>query len=604
MSLVIEVVGYGYVDTPMRWESTARLNAGGRWSFSMPASDANAALLGALRTVRCWWRGNAVAMGIVSSWRTSNDVIQVSGEDMSRELATRLVSAQLTDGESAVSLHDAVDWLFDELPAGWTGVNAVDVGNTAVVYLRSTSDSVLAVLGTICDLCGCWYTVDGRTLTVSDTLGAEVHGVTLLALEEQVDSADIINRIYLRGAGDGEAGLTLGAATDAPPTGYSVDGADSTLSWDASPYPLRERAFAMPWIGPIATTDSAVESAGNALLSAGVRWLQRYATPVVSYRATVVHPALIQPLERVALNWRGRGLAANGLFAVVEAVLRIDPRSLATVALTLEADARRLPTDVEVLASEMQTANRKALWPQVSLSSETVESESKLITDAAAEIANVMTWPARIVQVRSALLSIDVARNDQWQLPASVEWRLNGAGGWTTYTAPVSLMAQIGTPSGRPLAASVTVNVRGVAPAQKVKATGVSIDGAPTVVSGDVLLVLRSTKLVSSASNRADWDANTYLIANIPPGTLLVRGSGAASSHTIFDPIYGSYSTGQFVPVWFGEMVGYTLLYHWDSNTRQIQPYPVHSTDRVFTTAHFRANVRTQLTVRASILEQ
>lgn len=604
MGLVVEVVGQGYIESAMRWESTARINAGGRWSFAMPATDPAAALIGALRTVRCWWRGQQVGMGIISSWRNSQGVIQVNGEDMARELATLTVTALLEDAGAPMTLHDAVDWLIGELPGGWSGSNEVDEGNTATVYLRAVNDSLLAVLGTICDVGGCWYVVDGQTLTVSDTLGAIVDGVTLLALEESVESADIVNRIYLHGAGSGDAALDLGAATDAAPTGYSVDTATSALEWDSSPYPLRERAVSMGWIGPLEASDDGVEAAANALLAAGVQWLQRYATPVVSYRATVAHPALILPLERVALNWRGRGLAVNGLFAVVEAAVRIEPSSLVTVGLTLEADARRLPTDAEVVAGAMQDANRLLLWPQVAMGTETLGS-SGVIKDTATGHNATLGWPARMLQGREVTLEIGAVANNSMPLPGSIEWRLNGAGSWGTYSTPVDLTSTLlDADSRRPLASSNIVNVRGVAPTEVIKGVGENVNGAPVPAAGAPVKVYRrwgqyAAPITSTQMDLGDSAPGFYQY--IPAGAI-VESTGNQDGNTGFN---GAGDNADWLEVEYGGETGYVLMYQYAPGVHIAKTLRgTTGSERVLSTAIFDATVTVGLTTRASMLEE
>lgn len=598
-------VGSGFVVDASRWESTVRLNGGGQFSFSLPATSPGAALVAALAQVTCRWRGATVAAGIISSWSIADGKMQVRGEGMERELATVMVTGAIVSGGAGISLKLAVDWIGTKLPGGWSLTNNVDVSNAAKVYLEAIDDSLLAVLGTVCELGGCWYVISGKTLTVSDALGTVRHNVTLLGLDKTVDAADIVNKIYLRGAGDGEAALDLGPSTDSAPGGYSKDVSASTVTWSSSPYALRERAVTLGWIGPQAATNTAVAAAANLLLQAGVKWLQRYATPVESYRAQVAHPAVIAPLERVALHWRGPGLLVNAEPAVVEARLEIAPDRLLTTSLTLETDARRLPTDAEVIAQTMLDANRRRTWPQLVLESNTLEGEG-LVTEAVTSLDLVMTWPSTVVQVRSVVLDLSMVQTDATlQLPASLEYRFGGTGSWVAYSAPVDITsAVVNATTRRPSGSTFTLNVRGVAPTEAVKVIGASISGGINPSSGNVMRALYPLQLVSADSNQTNWVAGTNKIADVPAGSLLVV-TGSSTTVTPFD----TGMTGMFYPVTLGALGGRILVHKYNSSSQVIQPYPLPivgtvGSGRVLSTAYYSAKIRARIAVRSSALAQ
>lgn len=93
--------GDGPITTASEWQSTRRLDGAGSFTFTMPASDPRANLLAHKRIVRCWrYDGNGiyeVGSGIVDAITVtpgsgnSPTLLQVSGDDLLRELANRTV---------------------------------------------------------------------------------------------------------------------------------------------------------------------------------------------------------------------------------------------------------------------------------------------------------------------------------------------------------------------------------------------------------------------------------------------------------------------------------------------------------------------------------
>jgi hypothetical protein len=90
--------GDGPIITASEWQNTRRLDGAGTFSFVMPASDPRSNLLAHKRIVRCW-RADAdgvreVGGGIIDAITvTPGDptLLQVSGDDLLRELANRTV---------------------------------------------------------------------------------------------------------------------------------------------------------------------------------------------------------------------------------------------------------------------------------------------------------------------------------------------------------------------------------------------------------------------------------------------------------------------------------------------------------------------------------
>ena len=150
----IEVEGGGTIANSTSWSSTARLNAGGSFSFSMPASDPAAALIVPLAVVSCYVDNVLEAMGIVNDIAVAGDQLTASGEDMSRELALRTVQVNIANATAAV----VVSYVGSLLPAGWTFVNQVSA-ITFNLQLKVLRDSLLNLIATVCEMGGFWFTL-------------------------------------------------------------------------------------------------------------------------------------------------------------------------------------------------------------------------------------------------------------------------------------------------------------------------------------------------------------------------------------------------------------------------------------------------------------
>ena len=354
------------------------------------------------------------------------------------------------------------------------------------------------------------------------------------------------------------------------------------------------------WIGPLEASDAGVEAAANMLLQGGLAWLQRYATPVESYTARVAYSDVISPLERVALHWKGPGLLVNAEPAVVEARLEIEPDRLLTTSLTLEADGRKLPTDAEVLADAMLTANRARMWPQLELASDDVEGEG--LIDESTNLDAVLAGPARVVQVKSAELELAYsASHDVILPPGSIQWRLNGTGSWTTYSAPVDIYSSVvDTPSRRPLASSFTVNVRGVAPSEVIPNIGGTVSGWGSPTAGTPIKLLRAWHFNSQGATRAQMSAGTYLKQILPAGTVVT------SLGTSFSNIASFYSTdtGRWMEVDFEGETGWVLAVQYAPGTSIVSWFWDTWSTRSLTTAFFQADARARASIRASALAQ
>lgn len=124
--------GDGPITTAVAWQSTARLDQAGTFSFQMPAADPRAALLANRRYVRCWSYDSELVeegRGIIERIRVvpgdGPTMLEVSGDDILRELAVRTVGR--------LGLYEDVTII----PELW--FNVVNVSNTRLT-LPATID--------------------------------------------------------------------------------------------------------------------------------------------------------------------------------------------------------------------------------------------------------------------------------------------------------------------------------------------------------------------------------------------------------------------------------------------------------------------------------
>lgn len=483
------------ITTAASFEATARLSAGGGFSFTMPANSPEAAYLDVLQRLDCYWDHLLVVSGYVKEIAVEGETLTVTGDDMAHELAAVVVSAEATGLMDAV---DAIDWIGDNLPDGWTLDNDV-VGTQQVYVTEVVRESLLATLGAICTAAGLWFVIDGLTLRVADSYGAVVHGVQIGRLAKRADSNEIVNKVYPYGAGAKDVAVGLRAST-LTPGGYAIDKDENSVTHSASAYPTREREVQFAKVAPTEATEAALIAAANALVLESVRYLQRHATPVVSYSAEVMFGRRLLPLERVALAVRTPALRVNGTPVVVESRIQIGAGSAARQSLTLEADARRIPTDAQVIAQAIVTASNSVLYPAPKAVNGTPSVGAHL---TAGNVEYALPWSVgeRCIQILSATLTGSVEDTGAVELEiGAIQYRLNGAGSWVALTGVIDLLSVLAdADTGFPLATSGVVNVRVLGQAEHIPFVGErrTVDFTHPA-SGTQVLMLEAANLYTS----------------------------------------------------------------------------------------------------------
>lgn len=287
------------------------LSSSGTFSFEVSGADPNLAGVAVKRVAMCRYSqdgtiqvfGGGVIDKITAKITPGGLVYTVTGNDLCRELTYRSVGT-LALSSSSAGVTDGPIQAMTFGPPGWS----LTGGTTETpVYGGFDSDAVLNVLVRIGAKIGeHWRLGSGREVVwlgpasgfvdsgvravqhVNDPVAAEdADGIAVISsLEELADATDLITRIIPRGSGTGSTILTLAAATDSAPAGYTLDLVNNYLKFDAgeTAYGRIERVVDFKDIGPLTNTTADVVSAANALLENSYQYLRLYGTAHKFYK--------------------------------------------------------------------------------------------------------------------------------------------------------------------------------------------------------------------------------------------------------------------------------------------------------------------------------
>jgi len=358
--------GGGPIVSASSWESAARLDQAGTFSFAMPASDPKAALATAKRVARC--RGlittavtdiragiiDKIAVGLDSEGKAE---LTISGDDLLRELTYKNVGS-LTIGTSGTPPTEVTTGpanIIALAPAGWSlEADHNKDGHTAslkAIFHQFEGETVLEAFVKLAELTGEHFRLgDGRkvvwlqdhqtasgvrSIQGGDPLSLEANNdiCLILDLQEEQDSYECyIGHVYAWGAGEGAARITLNGAA-APPAGYLI-------SHDSKGYYLEHTAT---W------TAYGIESYQSwkdvkdpdSLREMAYEWLRRRITAGKTYRMSVtqlnktvsVGGTIYVVYKRVVDGYVEVDIHSN--LVVLEATTRLDENGLRTVDMKL-----------------------------------------------------------------------------------------------------------------------------------------------------------------------------------------------------------------------------------------------------------------------------
>jgi hypothetical protein len=452
--------GPGPVVTAQDWQQTAILNGSGSGSFTMPAADSRAALATPRRVARArTLLGGAVhdfGAIIIDSINTSEDFVggatlAVQGNDLFDELAGRIVPAlTLDDGAGGPTDDPFTDLL--TYASGWSmdAVNGYATTGATGVLLTLADETVLAALVKIAELTGesfrlgvgrkiVWLrdltasAVSANVRLINGGSGHELSGnddvAIITELSVETNTHDLFTYIYPRGAGDGDARLTLDETTrfSAAGAGNYTSG-DYTLHIDADPlesyikrdtavtaYGQIERAVTYSEITPATTAAADVEAAANQLFDAALAELKQHSAPQAIYSiACTKLEKQVLPGQTVFVSYRGMAgdylyVDIEDTFLVLEATTQLDQQGVRTTGLVIGAlsGAQRVQGDREVLADTVQQVQALMAHAQPGTSAGAVTDATVPHTDT----ANTFTQTQTITNANALVLNTATVQN-------------------------------------------------------------------------------------------------------------------------------------------------------------------------------------------------
>lgn len=385
----------------------AQLSASGDFSFTVYGSDPNLSALGEKRVAVCKYidRNGALQTfggGVIDKITRVIEadgrlVINVSGNDLVRELTNRTVGTLDLSGVGGAGVTDAPDQVMALAPAGWT----INDGTTLTsVYAGYAGESVLSALISVGEPIGeHWRLGSGRVIEwlgpastfvasgvravqhVNDPVAAEtVDTIALItSFEEVSDAADLLSRVIPRGAGNGGAVLTLAAVTDSAPVGYTLNAAQNYLKRDdtETQYDRIERVLDFKNIKPISNTTADIQAAANMLLQASLEHLRKYGAPQKFYRVGLSKVGqLLQPGTTLRTVYRSLTDGAvvydvDATFIILEATREINEDGMTTTSVLISTIDRMPISDSDYLARQAMGARILSAHQQLGASVDT-----------------------------------------------------------------------------------------------------------------------------------------------------------------------------------------------------------------------------------------
>ncbi|HRJ40594.1 MAG TPA: hypothetical protein PL105_01870, partial [Caldilineaceae bacterium] len=385
----------------LRWRHTAEMDRAGAFECEISASDPQASVATATRTLRAWGvvDGVRTALGTgiidereIQPQRDGEPTIRLSGDDQLRALTWRLVDDLELGGLSPIDHVTALYGIQAEAP-GWTFVPAASPPY-ADLYLRFASETVLAAMRKFAQANGTHFYLSGdKTLTLFDSftpsgvraMTPPVGGVAGASvawigdLRQAEESYDIVTRVRPFATGTGRIQLGISATDRTVPAGFTLNTATGYLiNNDAELiYGVRERRVDFPEIGPISNTDGDVQTAANALFDASLIYLQRHAAPVRTYDVELIEcPVVLRPGHSLPVVYRRvvDGVVTveiDETLLVLGATTSATPDGARTTDVTVATVDRWPSTDVDSVVEQVEQGRVYRAHPQYNANSYT-----------------------------------------------------------------------------------------------------------------------------------------------------------------------------------------------------------------------------------------
>lgn len=395
------VLGPGPITSAAGWESTARMDRAGTFSFEMPASDSKSSLVEPLRIVRCYalvggaW--TEVGAGVVERIETQigddgGVTLRVSGSDLLALLSNFSPIQYYLDGSTvlpvgavthaqAVSGLEPNDWTFvpdaappvDDLTGRWNYETTLQ----ACVSLAAKCRTHFYLSGFQEVTFTSAFSSSGvRAVRAGGDLGSGLAAIVGISRIE--DASEVISRVIAFGAGNADARLTMIPATRTVPAGYTVE--TFPLSWyralvhtaTESAYGYRLRIVQFKDISPISSTDADVQAAANALFDQAYRYLSQRLAPAEFYSLTVAQcPVLLRPMQTIRVVYRDttQNVDIDADLLILEATTAATADGPQTTRLTVATVDRYPDSDSGAVVGRLTQAQLYEVAPQLNANS-------------------------------------------------------------------------------------------------------------------------------------------------------------------------------------------------------------------------------------------
>lgn len=194
----------------------------------------------------------------------------------------------------------------------------------------------------------------------------------IASVEEESVTADLVTRIIPRGSGNGSAVVTLSAATETPPAGFTLNAAGNYLVADdaEAQYGRIERVIDFKEIGPLSNTTPDIQSAANMLLQASVQYLRRYSAPQKAWRIRLSHTGVILRVgTTLQVIYDDVPNSLDGIFNILEVRARIDESGIYTSDIVVSSADQEPLSDAGLMANQVADGKVMAAHQQLGVSS-------------------------------------------------------------------------------------------------------------------------------------------------------------------------------------------------------------------------------------------
>lgn len=399
------VLGDGPISSILSFTVEERISQNGDFSFTIPANEPKAGLIEARRRVTFYvyepaadaesgYLRRLYAEGIIKSTVRSVGVdgiglITVAGSGMAQELADDSITLDLSEG-GAGTLTGPSQVL--ALFPGWR-IDPEGLAQTETrFYGKLAGESGLEALVMIAEKLGESFTfLPGRRVRWngsrirpsgvralaggSEREGAEPLTIRLRSLQETASTDEVLTRLVPYGSGDGEARLTLAAATWTAPAGWRIDRARNEIineGLEARIGRIR-RTMSFSDIAPVENTDADLQAAANQLAASAFAYMKQrqsaqrqFSSEVAGLRDGTLELGESIRIDYDAVSEDRSVFAVHEDFVVIGRTREVTAPGVFTPRLEVSTVAEWIANDAQILARTIRRQTAAQAHPQLS----------------------------------------------------------------------------------------------------------------------------------------------------------------------------------------------------------------------------------------------